>query len=219
MNRHFALLLFIVLLSGLACSLPGLERVPMPVSEDETPPEVVSVSVSPPSGSGEFTGTIVFTHGAVPGTLSCKWGNQMDRLLGYKFLDVPADSSLKQGSLSIVFQVSEPGEWSLRCTRVNYLLGGEAPFTVTQPPTATQLAMVWQEIGTGDCTGQDVNFTDGATPDPNLAAAGLIAVCWDGQTYINGGEPGKVFCTYKSVTADQCVGGANIGVMYQAIPK
>jgi len=89
----------------------------------------------------------------------------------------------------------------------------------TQPPTPTQLAMVWQEIGTGDCTGQDVNFSDGATPDPNLAAAGLIAVCWDGQTYINGGEPGKAFCTYKSVTADQCVGGANIGVMYQAVSK
>jgi len=88
-----------------------------------------------------------------------------------------------------------------------------------QPTTATQLAVVWQEIGTGDCTGQDVNFTDGATPDPNLAADGLIAVCWDGQTYSNGGEPGKAFCTYKSVTADQCIGGANIGVMYQAVPR
>ena len=89
----------------------------------------------------------------------------------------------------------------------------------TQPPMATELPLVWQEIGTGDCTGQDVTFTDGATPDPNLAAGGLIAVCWDGQTYINGGEPGKAFCTYKSATADQCVGGANIGVMYQAVTK
>jgi hypothetical protein len=77
--------------------------------------------------------------------------------------------------------------------------------------------LTWQLVGIGDCTGQDVAMTDGSTPDNSKATPGHTAICWDGVTYINKGDPGKAFCAYKKVSYDSCKGGSNPGEMFKPV--
>ena len=83
----------------------------------------------------------------------------------------------------------------------------EAPYART--------AGEWLRVGTGDCSGLDVDSSEGSTPDPAKGRARYTAVCWDGKQYNNSFSPGRAFCTYKDVDAGSCRGGANIGVMYR----
>jgi len=77
--------------------------------------------------------------------------------------------------------------------------------------------MTWELVGIGDCPGLDEERTDDSSmPDDSKAKVGYTAVCWDGINYTNENNPGKVFCTYKKITYDQCSGGENPGEMYTA---
>lgn len=76
---------------------------------------------------------------------------------------------------------------------------------------------VWESTGVADCTGQDIVFTQGATPDATYAASGRTAICWDGKEYSNRNSPGVAFCTYKKVDRQQCVGGGNPGSAYSPV--
>jgi hypothetical protein len=73
---------------------------------------------------------------------------------------------------------------------------------------------IWVEVGEGDCVGIDVASSDGFIPDDSIAKPGITAICWDNVMYNNYTE--RVFCTYKSINWDECVGGPNIGKMYTA---
>ncbi len=79
----------------------------------------------------------------------------------------------------------------------------------------------WVRVGVGDCSGGDQAESNGPTPNANQAKAGRIAVCWDGNQYkhVYGGDSGRAFCTYKNTPPDQCRGGSNTGVMYQAVRR
>ncbi len=73
----------------------------------------------------------------------------------------------------------------------------------------------WVKVGTGDCSGLDVDSSEGSIPDVAKGRARYTAVCWDGKQYNNRFNPGRAFCTYKDVDYGSCRGGANIGVMYR----
>ena len=77
----------------------------------------------------------------------------------------------------------------------------------------------WEKLGIGDCSAHDVGASEGATPVDVMAMESHVAICWDGATYQNGNAPGKAWCTYKSLTPRQCVGGSNRGIMYGIIAK
>jgi hypothetical protein len=85
------------------------------------------------------------------------------------------------------------------------------------PSAADQVQWAFQRIG--DCPGFDTACTVGATPDPTLCNAGTsgtTAVCWDGVTYGNGAPCGSTaWCTYKSIDAPSCTGGASPGYLYE----
>jgi hypothetical protein len=76
---------------------------------------------------------------------------------------------------------------------------------------------IWMEVGDGDCIGHDVDRSNGFKPDDARAIPGFTAVCWNGSTYNNTLEDGNVFCTYKTISWEQCTGGANIGKMYTGV--
>ncbi len=98
----------------------------------------------------------------------------------------------------------------------NQICGGSWANSVYSTGQATSRKFVWRRVGTGDCSGRDVGDSNGSTPDDNQAREGYIAVCWDGGAYKNSG---RVFCTYKNISPQQCTGGGNLGVMYQAVLK
>ena len=85
----------------------------------------------------------------------------------------------------------------------------------------------WNQKGSGDCGGNDVGCSAGPTPSPSRCftnAVARMAVCWDNRA---SGDPanfrenkcstalGGAWCTYKSVTADQCAGGGAPGRKYE----
>ena len=89
------------------------------------------------------------------------------------------------------------------------------------------VAFVWENIGTGNCTGKDeLPYTDGsAVPDDKRAKEGHTAVCWDNVSHINEYRR-EVFCTYKAVQPDTCLGESGRpeverarGVMYRAVRR
>lgn len=82
----------------------------------------------------------------------------------------------------------------------------------------------WASKGVGDCSGRDVGCSAGPMPANNRCHAGTVgqtAVCWDNrpQGYPSSFEaqcrPSAVWCTYKSINANQCVGGGAPGRMYE----
>lgn len=92
--------------------------------------------------------------------------------------------------------------------------GGGANLGRAYTPVAVDSG--WVAKGVGDCTGMDVTATYGSsTPDAKYINPNTIAVCWDGKQYNNQTMLGASFCTYKSVTQQQCSGGANPGVIYE----
>lgn len=123
------------------------------------------------------------------------------------------DTLLKQGGFSAkvgedknsihVFNTEDNGHnW-------NSVVLTRASFNEAEP-----VIQGWNEYGTGDCAGNDVDTSEGANPDHTKAKGGVIAVCWDGVRYINSNSPGRAFCTYKDVAPDRCTGGSNVGFMY-----
>src|SRR5215470_7659788 len=86
---------------------------------------------------------------------------------------------------------------------------------------STPAAAQWAQQRIGDCPGSDTACTMGATPDPSLCNAttsGTTAVCWDGVTYSNGAPCGSsAWCTYKSIDAPSCTGGASPGYLYECV--
>ena len=93
--------------------------------------------------------------------------------------------------------------------------GAEA--TNNQAKQSTPAVAQWVRVGIGGCEGGDVGRSDG--PEPQAAMCNrpwLTAVCWDGETHsnLNGGRP---WCTYKTIPASQCTGGAR-GVVYTCDP-
>lgn len=73
---------------------------------------------------------------------------------------------------------------------------------------------IWVEVGEGDCVGIDVDSSDGFIPDDSIAMPGITAICWDNVMYNNYNE--RTFCTYKSISWEECTGGPNLGKMYTA---
>jgi hypothetical protein len=76
----------------------------------------------------------------------------------------------------------------------------------------------WDPAAVGDCAGRDVGASFDS-PSPVLAKCDAsfvnrIAVCWDGTNLKNGP---KAWCTYKSVTPEQCAGGAAPGRVYRCV--
>jgi hypothetical protein len=114
------------------------------------------------------------------------------------------------------FSVSESGNYTAHCWDLRGPASESTSFTISTPKKAT---FTWEKVGSGDCVGSDFNSTEGFIPDPQLAKDGYTAVCWDGATYNNTNSSGRAFCTYKSITPDQCTGGNNTGVMYKATTR
>jgi hypothetical protein len=77
----------------------------------------------------------------------------------------------------------------------------------------------WELVRAGfDCPGHDIGETSGSIPEATKClGANTTAVCWDGGLFVNRSRSGG-WCTYKSVTADQCKGGTSPGQVYQCIP-
>ena len=86
----------------------------------------------------------------------------------------------------------------------------------------------WSPKSSGDCGGMDVGCSAGSTPIRSRCVPGGVArsaVCWDSR---RGGDPPNFranncsasgsWCTYKSVGADQCVGGGAPGAKYDCTP-
>ena len=95
------------------------------------------------------------------------------------------------------------------------------PYPVTVPsPNSIGTAGGWEYVGIGDCPGNDIaGGSQGDAPDPRVCDnqhAGLAAVCWDSRTPRALSTPS---CTVKSVTAENCRGGANPGRMYRCKPN
>jgi hypothetical protein len=88
---------------------------------------------------------------------------------------------------------------------------------VAGPSTAAGVEWALQRID--DCSGFDTACTVGATPDPSLCngtTSGTTAVCWDGVVHSNGAPCGSTaWCTYKSIDAPSCTGGASPGYLYE----
>jgi hypothetical protein len=87
------------------------------------------------------------------------------------------------------------------------------------PKPAPGASMTWKLVAVGDCTGLDVETTEGSIPDDALAKTGYTAVCWDGTTYSNKNQPKRAFCTYKKVAYEKCTNGGNTGEMYTAVAR
>ena len=89
-----------------------------------------------------------------------------------------------------------------------------------------QQSSPWTPRGVGDCPGQDVDCSVGVVPDPNRCRPGgtaRTAICF--QNGSNRAFPPfpecqnrSDWCTYKSVRADQCQGGASPSARYQCAP-
>jgi hypothetical protein len=77
---------------------------------------------------------------------------------------------------------------------------------------------VWRLIREGgDCPGRDVGSSNGAVPEPTRCTnTSPTAVCWDGGLFVNGSRNGA-WCTYKGISADQCIGGTSPGKLYRCV--
>ncbi|MCK6530435.1 putative metal-binding motif-containing protein [Myxococcota bacterium] len=78
----------------------------------------------------------------------------------------------------------------------------------------------WNYVGVGDCSGHDITQT-APSPEPDVGQCsesqlGLAAVCWDNAAYYNVNLP-TGGCTYKTLSPEACVGGANPGFMYVCV--
>lgn len=86
------------------------------------------------------------------------------------------------------------------------------------PPPPPVPAFEWRQVGVGDCTANDANAgSSGNVParsQCNEITVNKVAVCWDGATHRH---PKAPFCTYKTLSANQCTGGGSPGVMYSCV--
>jgi hypothetical protein len=147
-------------------------------------------------------------------------GHDIDNSNGF----IPDDAKAKEGYTAVCWDgktynnSNENGR--VFCTYKNIApencSGGTNLGVIYQAVVST---VVWEKVRVGDCAGHDVDNSIGFIPDDAKAKEGLIAVCWDGQTYNNSNENGRVFCTYKNIAAENCSGGTNLGVIYRAVAK
>ena len=79
------------------------------------------------------------------------------------------------------------------------------------------LDYIWVEVGVGDFIGSDVDSSEGPLPVDSKAGPGITAICWDNIAYIHFSE--KAWCTYKSVSWEECLDGPYKGKMYMAVEK
>jgi predicted acylesterase/phospholipase RssA len=88
--------------------------------------------------------------------------------------------------------------------------------TSRAPSTASSITR-WQRVRTGDCAGDDIGKTPGVLPSDSFCTSPQrTAVCWDGQTFRNNSQfGGQPWCTYKRISADNCTGGSNPGILYR----
>ena len=85
------------------------------------------------------------------------------------------------------------------------------------------LPQLWQLRGVGDCTGGDVDKSEGQFPLDRFCTEGgkaKTAVCWDGINFKNQGDfsYSAAWCTYKTTTSNNCSGGGAPGRLYQCNP-
>ena len=75
----------------------------------------------------------------------------------------------------------------------------------------------WVALGEGDCSGRDVGSHQAGYAPPDVDCLpdhyGKIAVCWDNQRWRH--PNGRAWCTYKSVTVEECVGGGAPGRIWR----
>ncbi len=111
------------------------------------------------------------------------------------------------------------------------IISGERTFQLEQefvaagklvPPPPTSSGWQLEQVGFGDCPGQDIAATEGAQPAKEQctkATAGMSAVCWDGMVFVNRSNfRGGPWCTYKDIPPSRCVGGAAPGRLYKCVP-
>ena len=95
---------------------------------------------------------------------------------------------------------------------------GAAPITIGRcAEEETSPVYVWVEVGVGDYIDSDVASSDGPVPDNSIAQPGITAICWDNIDYIHFSN--TAFCTYKSVSWEECLDGPYKGKMYMAVEK
>jgi len=117
------MLLVVLITVSLACNTPFgevEEVVTLPTSVDNEPPVVRGVSVDPASGSGSFNAIVTYAHGSDAGSIFCNLSNSGTlALVGSFQVDVPADKNLSDGSGSFSFELTDPGDYSLKCSDAN----------------------------------------------------------------------------------------------------
>ena len=103
-------LLVVLILAALACRLPG--------ADDRL--QILEVSVTPVSGSGSFTGTVVYTPGGSVAQVVCMYMNVDTGLFIEDFahvIDVAADTTgaFAKTQASFEFKLTQPGKYRLVC--------------------------------------------------------------------------------------------------------
>lgn len=81
----------------------------------------------------------------------------------------------------------------------------------------------WRPQGSTDCGGQDVYCSAGQYPESdrcNPSTVGQTAICWPWRPEGFPNTPGNcrgqaTWCTYKSVSVNQCTGGGAPGIAYE----
>jgi hypothetical protein len=102
-------------------------------------------------------------------------------------------------------------------------MGGDAASSTDSPSGVAETGLTvygqWVELGVGDCSGRDTGSMDAVAFPPAEACTperyGTIAVCWDGTQFHNLGDPSRTWCTFKSVSADNCSGGSSPGRVFE----
>ncbi|MBI5543122.1 MAG: hypothetical protein HY901_04490 [Deltaproteobacteria bacterium] len=85
------------------------------------------------------------------------------------------------------------------------------------PATSEKTGFAWKYVRVDDCGGEALGNTAGAQPDAVQCVAetlGYTAVCWDGVQQIHPSLT-AAGCTYRTVSASDCKGGANPGLLYE----
>ena len=87
-------------------------------------------------------------------------------------------------------------------------------------PTPTKAGLATRQLGF-DCPGRDIGATEGPQPDDQKCTGpNQTAICWDNIDFVNRSQfSGGPWCTYKSVSPQQCTSGSTPDVCSAAIRR
>jgi hypothetical protein len=195
---HLVVPVFLLFLSIIACTFPGFSGYdPSPYiegiqSRDEVPARVLSVNVSPKSGSGNYNATVIYTHGVKADKVICEWHNYEinDQYTSREFPS-PADSAMKQDQIDFSFSTqAHPGKHLIRCfTDLDRQSAEDEFIFIAETPVDVFTVSVTPKSGQGDFSATVV-YTHGSQD-------GKITCDWN-----NVDEHGPLITHEIAVTAD-----------------